>query len=334
MKKLIYLVPVISASIFFYLGKNSNVEEPKIVKEITNVQPKIEKKLPQKIEIIEDENYTLEDCRKEIGYKIPENDLKLAYKYKLEKYKNNKKIDCESAYALDVRMIYREPENMEEFERKYGHLKGYAKYRKKEELFPYVRPKKPRIEIPDYEPHINYDYDDYETKTVNLFEEIYEEKKLKLKNVQKIHPINNLEKNVKYESINKVKFNFDNFDNLIKYHIGEEINNLEKGKRYKLEDFIDFPIENINIKYKENEEEKKYKYQLKSIYIPEKINERKSYIVNGGSYASLFVNFEKKTIKGEVIFNDTKKLRIDIKNNTGYIYMYTVEELNIDKRDY
>lgn len=341
MKKITYLIPIISAGIFFYLGLNANsidesIKKPIEYKEIANVDNQQNKK-----QVVEEKlpNYTIEHCKHHIK-RLKENVqnlyLEQLFELKKTKYKNERRTNCLVIYYLEIRKKDSDTQWLVELEKNYSHLNALDRYKKLEEFREpeYQRQKKERLEaqkikIPEYVKE--YDYVDYESKTIPVFgEEIYEDEEVRIRNIDKNH--NHGHFNPEYATYpysKKTTFDVKKFSDTILHFIGDKINNynpnaitndkiifLNKSK---------FPIQFLEFEY----QNKNYKIKLDDIYY--KGFKRDGVLLIGNShtvssFGTLKLYTKTNELKGFIRLKNNEKIRLNFKNNEGYIYTYKTND--------
>lgn len=332
MKKIIYTIPIISAGIFFYLGLNTNsinesVKQPiesKEIQKFNNIKNKDEENIQNK-----SYNYTIEHCKYDIR-RLRENVQNLyldkLFQIKKDKYINDKKTNCLVVYYLEIRPHDSDTKWLVEIEKNYPHLKPYEKALK---LLEFQAPELERqrlerieaqkIKIPDYVE--DYDYVDYDSKTIAVFEEeIYEEEEVRIRNIDKDH--NHAFYNPEYAEYpysKKTTFDVKKLSDTILYFIGDKINNNDSNDSTIILKDTNFPIKFLQFEYKN----KIYALETRLLHYSgfKKHGLIRISVYNNFSLGSLQLNVKNNELKGYFRLNG-KRIHLNFKDYEGYIYTY------------
>lgn len=329
MNKSLYIIPIIFAVAFFYLGLNSNnhMEEKENV--IKNIETQTVSIVQNKnIKNLEQSNYTIEHCKYDLRNLIDkEHHFNRIYDIKQQKYKDDNEINCLIVYYMEIREQDFKTKWLIHIAKNYPYLKPYERELKLAELIApeleKIRQEKiesEKIKIPEYVE--DYDYVDYESKTISIFEEeIYEDEETRIKNIHKEHKHGIYDpKYAEYPYSKKTNFDVKKFKDTILYFVGDNINQIDKFQNIDIKN-SDFPIKSLNFEY-ENEF---YKIELSTIYY----NNVFFTIYFSQPYDGvLYLNIKNNTLKGVINFKN-KEINLNFKDSIGYVYTYKTNDKKV-----
>ena len=277
-------------------------------------------------------NYNIEHCKYDIR-KLNENVQNLyldkLFEIKKDKYIDDKTVNCLIVYYLEIRPQDSDTKWLIEIEKNYSHLKPYERALKLEQLqAPELEMKRQarieakKVKIPDYVE--DYDYIDYDSKTISVFEEeIYEEEETRIRNIDKDHNHGHFNPDyAEYPYSKKTSFDVKKFSDTILHFIGEKINNnnIKSYDKFIVIKKSDFPVKFISLEHQFN------KYNIELTMVHYEMTKKSGIIIvsldNGSGRGNLKLDIKNNSLVGAIILKNNEKIRLNFKKNEGYIYTY------------